>query len=43
MSKSIISLTSLESRHVYGVDIALTDLTKLLAQKKVYMLETGAR
>lgn len=39
MNKSIISFTS----HVYGVDIALTDLTKLLAQKKVYMLGTGAR
>lgn len=37
MSKSIISLTSLESRHVCGVNVALTDRTKLLAPKKVCM------
>lgn len=37
MSKSIISLTSLESRHVCGVNVALTDRRKLLAPKKVCM------
>lgn len=42
MNKSIISLTSLESRHVYGVNVALTNLTKLLAPKKVCVLGTGA-
>lgn len=42
MSKSITSLNSLKSRHNYVVDVALTDLTKLLApSKSLYVRNKG--
>lgn len=34
MSKSITSLNFVKSRYIYVVDVALTDLTKLLAPSR---------